>query len=67
MQRRRTSNIYLRVPERGEDSKPEFTFEERAAEHFPELIKDRGRNGEWFGERGENAGEERETQLIEDG
>lgn len=46
---RRTPNIHL-IRFQKEKNKPEATFEEIIAENFPELMKDRGRNGQSFGE-----------------
>lgn len=40
---------------------------ELIAEKFSELMKDRSRNEECFGERKENAGEVSEIQLMKDG
>lgn len=65
MERRRTPDFHLiRVPQREEKNKLEAMFGELIAENFPELVKDRDRNGECFGERKENAGEISEIQLI---
>lgn len=45
-----------------EETQPEAVFEEIIAENFPELMKDRGRNGQLFGE-----GERMMTWLLKYG
>lgn len=44
----------IRVPQREEKNKLQAMFGELIAENFPELVEDRGRNGECFGKRKEN-------------
>lgn len=47
MERKRTPDFHLiRVPQREEKNKLEATSGELIAENFPDLLKDRGRNGE---------------------